>query len=133
MRFLNRLLVPLGLHHMLNSIFWFDVIGINDIGNYWAGTGIRGVTGHVSGRVLSIMMFGVVAMALAMYQCCFITRKKKMKPFFVSSAIASFLTGVTGAIRILLYVLISIALCDACFTDWYFGVYGSQLTIYCWL
>lgn len=38
-----------------------------------------------------------------------------------------------GAIRILLYVLISIALCDACFTDWYFGVYGSQLTIYCWL
>ena len=78
--FLNRLLVPLGLHHMLNSIFWFDVIGINDIGNYWAGTGIRGVTGMYQAGYYPIMMFGVVAMALAMYQCCFITRKKKMKP-----------------------------------------------------
>ena len=110
--FLNRLLVPLGLHHMLNSIFWFDVIGINDIGNYWAGTGIRGVTGMYQAGYYPIMMFGVVAMALAMYQCCFITRKKKMKPFFVSSAIASFLTGVTEPLELsfmflspLLYVM----------------------------
>lgn len=93
--FLNRLLIPFGLHHMLNSIFWFDVIGINDIGNYWAGSGTLGVTGIYQAGFYPIMMFGVPAMALAMYQCCLITRKKKMKPFFVSSAIASFLTGVT--------------------------------------
>ena len=65
--FLNRLLVPLGLHHMLNSIFWFDVIGINDIGNYWAGTGIRGVTGMYQAGYYPIMMFGVVAMAIASF------------------------------------------------------------------
>ena len=31
--FLNRLLIPVGLHHALNSVFWFDVAGINDLGN----------------------------------------------------------------------------------------------------
>lgn len=34
--FLNRLLIPVGLHHALNSVFWFDVAGINDLGNFWA-------------------------------------------------------------------------------------------------
>lgn len=33
--FLNRLLIPFGLHHALNSVFWFDVAGINDLGNFW--------------------------------------------------------------------------------------------------
>ncbi|MDR3076504.1 MAG: PTS transporter subunit EIIC, partial [Synergistaceae bacterium] len=27
--FLNRLLIPFGLHHALNSVFWFDIAGIN--------------------------------------------------------------------------------------------------------
>ena len=31
--FFNRLLIPVGLHHALNSVFWFDVAGINDLGN----------------------------------------------------------------------------------------------------
>ena len=35
--FFNRLLIPTGLHHALNSVFWFDVAGINDIGKFWAG------------------------------------------------------------------------------------------------
>ncbi|MDF5554864.1 PTS transporter subunit EIIC, partial [Vibrio parahaemolyticus] len=29
--FFTRLLIPVGLHHALNSVFWFDVAGINDI------------------------------------------------------------------------------------------------------
>jgi len=32
--FFNRLLIPIGLHHALNSVFWFDVAGINDIPNF---------------------------------------------------------------------------------------------------
>ena len=32
--FLNRLLIPIGMHHALNSVFWFDVAGINDIGKF---------------------------------------------------------------------------------------------------
>ncbi|UPU38791.1 PTS transporter subunit EIIC [Erysipelothrix sp. Poltava] len=43
--FFNRLLIPTGLHHALNSVFWFDTIGINDIGNFWGGTGVKGITG----------------------------------------------------------------------------------------
>lgn len=50
--FLNRLLIPIGMHHALNSVFWFDVAGINDIPKFLGGaqslangTGIKGVTG----------------------------------------------------------------------------------------
>ncbi len=35
--FINRLLIPTGLHHAVNSIFWFDVIGLDDIGNFFRG------------------------------------------------------------------------------------------------
>ena len=41
----NRALIPLGLHHALNAVFWFDTIGINDLGKFWSGTGELGVTG----------------------------------------------------------------------------------------
>ncbi len=41
----NRLLVPTGLHHALNSVFWFDVAGINDIGKFLSGEGTKGITG----------------------------------------------------------------------------------------
>src|SRR5690606_33284553 len=44
--FLNRLLIPLGLHHALNSVFWFDVAGINDLGNFLDAEGTYGVTGQ---------------------------------------------------------------------------------------
>ena len=29
--FLNRLLIPTGLHHALNNVFWFDTIGLGDL------------------------------------------------------------------------------------------------------
>ena len=40
--FFNRLLIPFGLHHALNSVFWFDVAGINDIGKFWGEGGTLG-------------------------------------------------------------------------------------------
>ena len=43
--FFNRLLIPVGLHHALNGVFWFDVAGINDIGNFWVSKGIKGIIG----------------------------------------------------------------------------------------
>ena len=43
--FFNRLLIPTGLHHALNNVFWFDTAGINDIGNFWASKGTKGITG----------------------------------------------------------------------------------------
>ena len=35
--FLNRLLIPTGLHHALNNLFWFDTIGLGDLSHFWAG------------------------------------------------------------------------------------------------
>src|SRR5690606_37199264 len=61
------LLIPIGLHHALNSVFWFDVAGINDIANFWAGKGEKGVTGMYQAGFFPVMMFGLPAAALAMY------------------------------------------------------------------
>ena len=36
--FFNRLLIPVGLHHALNQVFLFDLVGINDISKFWSGT-----------------------------------------------------------------------------------------------
>ena len=74
--FLNRILIPTGLHHALNSVFWFDVAGINDIGNFWAGTGVQGQTGMYMTGFFPVMMFGLPAGALAMYHC---EKKNKKK------------------------------------------------------
>lgn len=97
--FLNRLLIPVGMHHMINSIFWFDVIGINDIGNFWASQGQLGVCGMYQAGFYPIMMFGVPAIGLAMLNTSYIDQKKKIKPFFISAILASFLTGVTEPIE----------------------------------
>lgn len=45
--FFNRLLVATGLHHALNTVFWFDGAGIGDVGKFWGSIpdGVVGVTG----------------------------------------------------------------------------------------
>ncbi len=65
--FFNRLLIPTGLHHALNQVFWFDLAGINDFGNYWSSEGEQGITGRYMAGFYPIMMFGLPAAALAMY------------------------------------------------------------------
>jgi len=99
--FFNRLLIPLGLHHPLNSVFWFDVAGINDIGKFW-GTiegGVLGETGMYQAGFFPIMMFGLPAAAIAMYQCARHENKKQVGAIMMSAAFASFLTGVTESIE----------------------------------
>jgi PTS system N-acetylglucosamine-specific IIC component len=93
--FFNRLLIPLGLHHPLNSVFWFDVIGINDIGSFWGSIGTRGETGMYMAGFFPIMMFGLPGAALAMARCARKGQKTKTKSFMYTSSIASFLTGIT--------------------------------------
>ena len=41
--FLNRLLIPTGLHHALNNVFWFDTIGLGDLTHFWAGAILKGL------------------------------------------------------------------------------------------
>ena len=64
--FANRLLIPTGLHHALNAVFWFDIAGIADINKFWgfAEGGIKGVTGMYQAGFFPVMMFGLPAAAL---------------------------------------------------------------------
>ncbi|WP_373737713.1 N-acetylglucosamine-specific PTS transporter subunit IIBC [Jeotgalibaca porci] len=93
--FFNRLLIPTGLHHALNSVFWFDVANINDIGNFWSGNGTLGVTGMYQAGYFPVMMFGLPAGALAMYHTAREDKKKFTASLMIAAAFASFFTGVT--------------------------------------
>lgn len=96
--FLNRLLIPTGLHHALNSVFWWDTIGINDIPNFLSGKAATfpGVTtGMYQAGFFPIMMFGLPGAALAMYMTAHESRKKATASLLLASSLAAFLTGVT--------------------------------------
>ncbi|EGD56391.1 N-acetylglucosamine-specific PTS transporter subunit IIBC [Gordonia neofelifaecis] len=93
--FFNRLLIPFGLHHALNSVFWFDVAGINDLNNFLSGEGTFGVTGQYMTGFFPIMMFGLPGAALAMYTTAKTTRKKIAYGILLSGAVSSFFVGVT--------------------------------------
>ena len=76
--FFNRLLIPTGLHHALNAVFWFDTAGINDIGKFQTGQdAIKGITGRYQAGFFPIMMFGMPAAALAMYHTAESAQKNK--------------------------------------------------------
>lgn len=95
--FLNRLLIPFGLHHALNSVFWFDIAGINDIAKFWgqAQGGVVGQTGMYMTGFFPVMMFGLPAAALAMYHTSKPGKKKIAAGLLLSGALASFFTGIT--------------------------------------
>lgn len=93
--FFNRLLIPTGLHQALNQVFEFNIAGINDIGNFWANKGTKGVTGMYLAGYFPVMMFGLPAGALAIYKNALPERKKTTAGLMLAGAFASFFTGVT--------------------------------------
>ena len=93
--FFNRLLIPTGLHHALNSVFWFDVAGIDDIAKFWGGTGVQGQTGMYMTGFFPVMMFGLPGAALAMYHTAKDNKKKVVYGLLLAAALSSFFTGVT--------------------------------------
>ncbi|WP_307150014.1 N-acetylglucosamine-specific PTS transporter subunit IIBC [Robertmurraya andreesenii] len=93
--FFNRLLIPTGLHHALNAVFWFDTVGIDDIGKFWSSEGVKGVTGMYQAGFFPIMMFGLPAAGLAMYHTAKTKRKKQVASLMLAAGFASFFTGVT--------------------------------------
>lgn len=93
--FFNRLLIPTGLHHALNNVFWFNLAGIDDISKFWASEGTKGITGMYQAGFFPVMMFGLPAGALAIYQCARPEKKKVTASLMVAAAFASFFTGVT--------------------------------------
>ena len=96
--FLNRLLIPTGLHHALNNVFWFDTIGLGDLQHFWAGETSADVTwslGMYMSGFFPCMMFGIPGAALAMIQCAKPAKKKIAIGLVASAAVCSFICGVT--------------------------------------
>lgn len=100
--FFNRLLIPIGLHHALNSVFWFDVAGINDIPNFLGGAktlaegkAVLGITGMYQAGFFPIMMFGLPGAGLAIYRAAKPANKARVASLMIAAGFASFFTGVT--------------------------------------
>ena len=107
---LNRLLIPLGLHHILNSVFWFqlgeythikdgvEVVANGDLHRFFAGDPTAGV--YMSGFYL-VMMFGLPAMTYAIYLNTPKAYRKKAGAILAGVAFTSFLTGITEPLEFL--------------------------------
>lgn len=107
---LNRLLIPLGLHHILNSVFWFqlgeythlkdgvEVVANGDLHRFFAGDKTAGV--YMSGFYV-VMMFGLPAMAYAIYLNTPKDSRKKVGAILAGVAFTSFLTGITEPLEFL--------------------------------
>lgn len=96
--FLNRLLIPTGLHHALNNVFWFDTIGLGDLSHYWAGETSADVSwslGMYMAGFFPCMMFGIPGAALAMIRSAKSNKKKVAIGLVGSAAVCAFICGVT--------------------------------------
>ena len=96
--FFNRLLIPFGLHHALNNVFWFDTIGLGDLSHFWAGETSADVSwslGMYMSGFFPCMMFGIPGAALAMIQCAKDNKKKVAIGLVASAALCAFVCGVT--------------------------------------
>lgn len=96
--FLNRLLIPVGLHHALNNVFWFDTIGLGDLTHFWAGHTSEDVTwslGMYMSGFFPCMMFGVPGAALAMVHTARDGKRKAAIGILGSAAVCAFVCGIT--------------------------------------
>ncbi len=96
--FLNRLLIPTGLHHALNNVFWFDAIGLGDLHAYWNGkteADMGWSVGMYMAGFFPCMMFGIPGAALAMIQTAKTNKRKIAIGLVGSAALCAFICGVT--------------------------------------
>ncbi len=104
--FLNRLLIPVGLHHVLNSFVWFVFGEYNgktgDLSRFFAGDPDAGI--FMAG-FFPVMMFGLPAAALAMIAAAKKERRKAVAGALLGVALTSFLTGITEPIEFLFMFL----------------------------
>lgn len=103
--FLNRLLIPLGLHHIINTLVWFDFGTFTDAaGAVYHGDITRFLHGDKTAGVFTtgffpIMMFGLPAACIAMIMASKKERRKKVAGLLLGMALTSFVTGVTEPIE----------------------------------
>lgn len=98
--FVERLLLPFGLHHIWNVPFFFEIgqyvnkageLVTGDIPRFFAGDATAGILG---GGFL-IKMFGLPAAALAIFHTAKPENRLKVGGIMASGALTAFLTGIT--------------------------------------
>ncbi|VWX33517.1 N-acetylglucosamine-specific PTS transporter subunit IIBC [Exiguobacterium oxidotolerans] len=103
--FFNRLLIPVGLHHVLNNIFWFvfgsyekadGTIVNGDIARFFAGDPTAGI---YQAGFFPIMMFALPAAAAAMVMAARKENRKAVAGAMIGLGLTSFLTGITEPIE----------------------------------
>jgi PTS system N-acetylglucosamine-specific IIC component len=89
----NRALLPLGLHHIVNSVVWFQ---FGDLTRFFEGDPEAGMfmTGF-----FPIMMFGLPAAAIAIWRSALPHNRKVIGGIMLSAALTSFVTGITEPIE----------------------------------
>ena len=121
--FLNRLLIPTGLHHALNNVFWFDTIGLGDLQHFWAGETSADVTwslGMYMSGFFPCMMFGIPGAALAMVKCAKPDKEKSWQSDLIASAaLCAFICGVTEPFEFGFMFLAPATVRNLCITLWY--------------
>ncbi|MEU8268522.1 PTS transporter subunit EIIC [Sphaerisporangium sp. NPDC049002] len=100
----NRLLIPLGLHHFLNSIVWFQVPDCTVAGRQFAGDLTCYLQGNPgSGEFMAgffpVIMFGLPAAALAIWRAAPPHRRPAVGGIMISAALVAFVTGITEPIE----------------------------------
>ncbi|WP_246362595.1 PTS transporter subunit EIIC [Paenibacillus alba] len=102
---MNRLLIPTGLHHIINNIAWFQIgdyttatgkIVHGDISRFFAGDPTAGMfmTGFYP-----VIMFGLPAAAFAIIRSTSSANRQLIVPVMLSAGLTSFLTGITEPIE----------------------------------
>ncbi|MFD8492137.1 PTS transporter subunit EIIC [Amycolatopsis sp. NPDC059657] len=93
---LNRLLIPIGLHQLINVPVWFIFDG-GDINNFFKLNDVN--SGGFTTGFFPIFMFALPAAALAIWQCARPSQKKVVGGVMIAAALTSFLTGITEPIE----------------------------------
>ncbi|UBU18790.1 PTS transporter subunit EIIC [Nonomuraea gerenzanensis] len=101
---INRLLIPLGLHHFVNSVVWYVVpqcdVGGQVLGGDWnCYFGGAPHSGQFMAGFFPVMMFALPAAALAMWRAAPAHRRATVGGIMLSAALASFVTGITEPIE----------------------------------
>ena len=103
--FANRMLIPVGLHHILNSLVWFEFGSFSDVaghvvkGDLWRFFASDKSAGGFMSLFFPVMMFGLPGGALAMILCAPANKRKMVGGILISSALTGFLTGITEPIE----------------------------------
>ncbi|GII82771.1 PTS sugar transporter subunit IIA [Sphaerisporangium siamense] len=100
----NRLLIPFGLHHFLNSMVWFQVPDCTVGGRQFAGDLTCYLQGNPgSGEFMAgffpVIMFGLPAAAIAIWRAAPPHRRRAVGGIMISAALVAFVTGITEPIE----------------------------------